>query len=706
MNTKSLLVITIYCLFFIASYAKDRAAELRDEMWNSKDKDFLVTQIPQKWDHESAVIIAQLTRFEYKKPVLTKHLIYNTYRHYRIKLIDKKSIEEYKEISYYDDTNYLNAYAGAKLIKPNGKELIVDLSTAVRMERESNEGIVAYKKLAIPNLEPGDILDYYICEEKTVPIISFFHVFTPVIHNLPQEYPLMKQKVQFLVQRKCYINLRSFNGAPKLKLVTDEEKDEEYYSLEDGDREGMKNVRWLYANRELPSIKFRVLYKTGAFDIGALIGEQGVAKTSTTGKELYESCQTMIRTSVGYGVKDFSKLLKKSYPTVTDPIQISKLAYYYVRNKVNAEDEVNTLKQEPHYATRDLVFMNDFRNLLNAKDIPSEPVITVARHISSLEDMLLEAEPDYMLRVKGKDNQYTYFTTPSIFSTAGMLPSRYEGVEAYAYPKNNKDGVKVKLPTTRSDVNASAKSIVVKIPDFNTATLSVTETLTGLNKVAGQYEFLDTYDAIAEDDKTYEPHESFNGYSGATRKKFVAMKEEYLARREKVRLETLKESLKNEYDFETNDVSDFVIKQTGRLETAPAMMYSYTFKSEGLISKSGPNYLFNVGKLMGGQVKIEKEEMDRKYNIYFDNARTYTYKIVVEIPAGYEVLGIDKLNQKVESKSGGFASTAKLEGTNVVIETIKHYDVNFATKDEWPSIVDFLNAANTFSEQKLLLRKK
>ena len=81
-------------------------------------------------------------------------------------------------------------------------------------------------------------------------------------------------------------------------------------------------------------------------------------------------------------------------------------------------------------------------------------------------------------------------------------------------------------------------------------------------------------------------------------------------------------------------------------------------------------------------------------------------KVEIDIPTGYEVQGLDKLNQKVENKFGGFTSTAKEENGKIIIETNKHYDVNFVPKDQWPALVSFLNAAYTFTEQKILLKKK
>ena len=66
---------------------------------------------------------------------------------------------------------------------------IIDLSKAVKMQRESRGQKFSYYKLAIPGLEPGDILDYYICEEESILTAAKFIFFDPVIHCLTREYP-------------------------------------------------------------------------------------------------------------------------------------------------------------------------------------------------------------------------------------------------------------------------------------------------------------------------------------------------------------------------------------------------------------------------------------------------------------------------------------------------------------------------------------
>jgi len=100
----------------------DRSEEFRAEMWNPANKSFQVIETPKKWAGKSAVIIAQLNRYEYRKPAVLNLLRYNEYNHYRIKLLDKNAINKYSEMSYY--TNHsdnatgesVKVYVGFKVI--------------------------------------------------------------------------------------------------------------------------------------------------------------------------------------------------------------------------------------------------------------------------------------------------------------------------------------------------------------------------------------------------------------------------------------------------------------------------------------------------------------------------------------------------------------------------------------------------------------
>src|SRR5690606_8399221 len=329
-------------------------------------------------------------------------------------------------------------------------------------------------------------------------------------------------------------------------------------------------------------------------------------------------------------------------------------------------------------------FTDKFSDFLTYRKIPHDIIVGVGRDISDLDDIVIEHELKFFIRVK-KGNQYLYFTAPDIFMTADFVAPSLLGTEAYAV-EGLVSGFPVKrvvLPTSSAAENMTETELHVKSSDLTSATVAAKHTLRGVNKLYGQYEFLDVYDAIEEDNKKVKEFINFAGYGSIARKQWGVKRDAYMATRDKDRNERLKKSLKGNYGFDVKEVSNFKVTQTGRYDDQPELVYSLDFTTEELIKKAGPNYLVDIGNLIEQQVKVESDELVRDYGVYFDFPRSFKYKIVFEIPEGYEVQGIDNLNLKVENATGGFTSTAKIDGDKLVIETYKHYDVLTLPREEW-----------------------
>ena len=717
LNPLAVIIIILGCLCANNSYGNDREAEIRTLMWGGANPDFNVTNVPKKWANESAVIIAQLNSFEYKKAVIINEVHFNKNSHYRIKLIDKNAVNKYAEISFSNgDGRKYQVYTGFKVIKPDGKEIIIDPSSAVQMDRKENGKQKSYKKLAIPNLEPGDILDYYISEEKIIQPVSKIYYFKPVLFHLYHQYPVMKQKLQFDVQRRCFISLRSLNEAPELKLEVDEENDRQRYFLEDTDREAVKDLRWFFSYRELPSIKFRAAYASGQAlrQNDVLLGEPGVVKSSVSKKELAEFVSFLLVNTYTES-KDIMKYVKRNADKQASNFEIAKMAYYYWRNKSLQSDEITTIadkSQWNQYVTSskdtDFQFVDRFSGFLAASGIPYDIVIVIPRNVSSLDDLLLEHELKYLIRVK-QDNEYLYLSPINNFKLPGEINTMLEGADAYVVDGlakyKNWAPERIKIPVSREDDNATFGLINVAITEgFNAANLKVQNRISGHAKLYYQYWLLDFYDYEDEERSNYEMSESFTGTLWM-KKKLLNLKQSYLSNRDNSKNKFLKSVVDEDYDFKTTSVSNLNIEKTGRYESDADMVYGFDMSTEDLISKVGRNYLLDIGKLIKEQVKINDDEMQREYGVYMSSPRSFKYKIVVDIPEGYSVQGLDKLNQNIENVQGGFTSNARIDGNKIVIDTYKHYNSCHASKDEWPLIVEFLNAAYNFTEQKILFKK-
>jgi len=115
--------------------------------------------------------------------------------------------------------------------------------------------------------------------------------------------------------------------------------------------------------------------------------------------------------------------------------------------------------------------------------------------------------------------------------------------------------------------------------------------------------------------------------------------------------------------------------------------------------------LIDIGKIISGQLALDKKDFEREYDIYMAYARSYVYEINLEIPHGYNLQGIEKLNSNVSNETGGFISKAVLSGKILKINVNKVYNHNFEKAKDWSKMVSFIEASYNFTQQKILLKK-
>src|SRR5688572_28535179 len=251
------------------------AASQAPELGANIEAEFKVSDVPENWKKESAVIIGQRTEYLFtragygKKSVATVVKI-NEYIHKRIKLQDKNALEKFS--TFYYVTMGRDGKATYKIIKPSGKEEDIDMSTAI--EEESDVPVfyrpIFYKlnirsmKIAIPNLEVGDIIDYTIRSTFDWDMKLDGVQFTPFIFSLSNAYPTLYQQYRFTMANGMKVKYRNYNGAPvlnfdnKASVHGDKESYLSYYFM-DKNREKSNDERWNYEFRNTPTMKIRVV---------------------------------------------------------------------------------------------------------------------------------------------------------------------------------------------------------------------------------------------------------------------------------------------------------------------------------------------------------------------------------------------------------------------------------------------------------------
>jgi len=713
----SVILFSFLASFPSLAFDGQRDKEIRQFMWSSDDADFQVTGIPDKWVDEPAVIIAKYHNLSYKKEPLSSSLRFNRQFHQRIKLMDKKSIEEYAQFSLPESGSLANIkfdfYAGFKVIKPNGQEIIISMDDAVREERNINQYGFNSLKVAIPNLEEGDILDYYIVSEQTISVNNKFYNFDPVIFQLHDDYPVVKQKFSFDVLRRCYINLKTYNGAPDFQLTEDARSDKNFYYLEDGDRASTEEVRWMYPYRELPTIKFRVVYSSAMIAnlIPSFMGDPGVLKTSVSTEELRSFISSHFEQykMASYGVNSY---MKKHFKGVHDARILSSEAFYYLRNanRINNLPFRTVSGDEPNPEPSSGYFVMVLSQYLTRNKIDHEILVGVPRNIGSLKDLILESELVFMLKVNADEPLYfgrfdnnaipdelnEMLEGTNVYRLEPLLPVTSWRLEPFTVPVSE---------CTQNNIDTQLKVDLTAL-DKGEFTLQINKSSSGMARVQYQNTLMDVFDYLDSEIKKFPETKSYSSYlSKRDLVKVEESKQDYLSKKDEKIKETLKTMFADDYDFDVDEVSDFQIIEPGRTEENPEFAFECSLKTSGAVKKAGPNYLLDIGKLIEKQVEIQEEEKEREFNIYMPYARSFSHSIEIAIPEGYEVQGIERLSVNVENATGKFSSQASIDGNTFILKVNKSYYSNYERREKWPEMIEFLEAARDFNDKQVLLKK-
>lgn len=697
--------------------------KVRELFWGANDAYKNVTEINPKWNNESAVVIYKNVNYDYHK--FAKRVTYTSSVRKRIKLLDKAAVEDYSEFSFNEKFWPRRGYywkkgeniIGIKIIKPDGNEIIIDIDEeAVENDNE--------KKLAISNLEVGDILDYYSYRIEPFKSVGAYG-FNPVETTLGDEYPIMNFELNFETENDFFVNFNSYNGAPELKEIKTNKRNLRRYKLEASDIEKNDFPRWFLPLVELPCYKFQVYFaRSGKFEdraVAFLPEKESIIKKTVSKEDVIDLYDSRFK-PVG-DISDIKKYFKsKNY---SDPRQQVIEGYYYMRHfymtryieAILAYESKIVYNPFADYNQNSLIyiqnqkqFVNHFTNFLKQIDITDyEIIIGTKKFNGDIKDLLIEDNVDVLLKINFDEPLYISYFKPN--TSVNEFSPYLEGTNAYALQVSDKrkiDGIEdTKIIASDHTNNVTNESLNLSFnEDFSSVKISRLSKHLGHIKSEEQEDRLTLYDFVNEDHRKYETKSFIRTVRNQRmktkyKKEMNALKEKYLDKFK----ERFKERTASEYSLELEDHS-YKILSNGRFGVDDPLIFEESFTvKDGLVSKAGKNFIVNIGKLIGGQVEITDKNRLRENNIYMKYARTFNNEIVVEIPEGYTVAGLDKLNKRVENATGGFISNAILEGNKLTITTSKMYKKTYIPANQWNNVIAFLESAYNFSQEKILIKK-
>ncbi|NQU35472.1 MAG: DUF3857 domain-containing protein [Bacteroidetes bacterium] len=724
MNLKRNKLVTVIVFLSIVLNTKSQVNNIvyDNMMWNDTAKAANITTYPDKWKDESAVILYQSEKYEFKKQVMNNAINEDSYFRARIILLDQTAVNEYSQFSTDKLVNNSRGrdadYVGIKVIKPNDEFHVVNQDDFIEMKQDGNRGSgsSSYEKVAIPNLAIGDIIDFYsvsIRSHTTNPNGLNHIEFDPVYKVLQSDYPILKGNISIIPERKTYLNAIWLNGAPKPTITKNKKTNN--YTFSYGNLEKIKKDQMIFPLREYPAIIYQIIIAPKSLENHELsfLGSYREIKNEILDEEIDDFLDKVRN----YERLDFhsSNMVKSVYRDLVDmnisqntKSGIPEKVYYLMRHYLNFKTQLYygyTISME-HFID-EFDFITSYSKVLDHYNIDHQIGVCVPRSLGARNSLVIHDQ--LVPFVKMGNEQPLYITKPEIHSIYGIINPYIEGVEATLIDPSSSRRELITtnevIPISDIDKNIHLDSVFIKVVQISPLSISVIEKsfMKGTTKYHEQ-DLISTYNDTYLDETGYLLELNL---IGKKEMKTVVENKKYLAQR------------MDDYCSDRHDIVELILTQSqavekvnidtielvniGRWNSTDTLKFNYSYKINEGINKAGDNYLLSIGKFIGKNKEFTKEEINRTSNIYIDAPHKIRWTLVFTVPVGYTVADFDNLNVSVINSTGSFVSDARFENDNLIIDITKIYNSNYYTMENWPLILEFLDAAVDFTQQQILL---
>ena len=616
-------------------------------------------------------------------------------------LLDNNAVEQFSEL-YFDVSDADNGFGG-KVIKEDGKVEQLDLNRAIAVEDVSEvpgifrsytqSGRKQFFKIPVSNLQPGDILDYAYLVNNDASVRDKFMEFQPVYYQCHRGYSIVKQQFDIKLDNQTFLNNRTMNGAPE--FTEKSEGDFVTYTWVDRDREKLRDQSYVNEYLLLPMVKFQIVFSNRENAGNLFIGSRGEMKTKLSTEEL-------------------GKKINNIYAGMNDGYggQIVNQVKYHMKKMDALDVRDDDYIRNTYYILRHLSIMNDyefssarfasvFKAVMDAKKIPCNLLVTAPNNLTRPEDIIFRSEVEWFVQVKDK-----YIFNGDAMSNMYDVPPDVQGNDAFIITPGKTASVeKVTLPATTPADNTSETNITASL-NIETENLLVSsnQEYKGNSRAAQVYAAMMYENYVPMDWRTYGGYDELEELPVARRDALSERIAKYKREAQRLKPKYMERQLKDEF----NDVvkyTAFRMVQDGRNWKKTSLQYGEDFELGDRVRHAGKSILVAVPGLISNQLQIKNKERSRQYDIDVRYPRQYKWNISFAIPAGYTVYGLEDLQQNIDNATGSFVSTATIQNGTLMINTTKTYKQARISKDNWPDMLKWIDAAYNFGQKKILLRK-
>jgi hypothetical protein len=734
---KPLLLLSFLIVTGTALYAQtynEKAAEVQKMVWASAPPEFSLKDVPAKYANESAVILAQsytmqrTSNLKFKFMIIAAGVANRVTKistlHERVKINDKSALERYSTLEYQKkldkSQSYMlvkmndvhNTYIGAKIIKPNGQETTVNTGEEVLLK---NTGKDQKGKLAIPGLQVGDILDYYISNnDLSENAMEDSYKKNDQIYVLADEYPILNYSLYFQFNSKASVYYVAANGAPKLEESTLPNSDQ-VFKMSQKDLPKYQSQKWVSVYRQYPYIEISSASKSKMMTYNNPAARAGGL---TDNKNLFQTFFNELSNPIDQEPKSILKDYFDSKKNLKAAPLDSSMKILYDAWKLHVfgnfdKDDLGDLSMLNYRKAKGTVAVINMSRILTDMDIPHEVLLVCSRDNSSLDNVYNFSDLDALIRISNGNNPL-YMCFDDVLTHFNEIPAKFQGEKAISMVPKRKNSTKYvfdEMNTTIPMVSAEKNHIdeqlqISLLADMQKLKVQRLVKQTGNMRHSDQKNLLSAMDidnALMELVKG-EPLAKRLSKNPDTKKSADA----FLAGMGKSLVEVRKsfmDEAKGQFDQEPTQISDYKVINPAIENNKPVFEYTSTVVLNNLVKKAGNNYIIDAGKLAGSFVQLDEKDRKRTLDVYMPSARSFKYTLNIAIPQGYKVNGVEELNTKKVNKTGSFTSAAAITGNVLNIVVTRNYNNNFEKAADWPLVSELIDAGFAFNNQKILLEK-
>lgn len=699
------------------------AEETRDAVYNMDLPAFNVRDIPECYKEESAVYVAVYNELDARKKTGFGHLP-GTLRFSRkarveggelrrvlIFVNDRAARDRFSEFDFATDMKkkMSNAHRkertvmGVRLIKPDGRTIDISTDEFVDVE-EGKNGKEKRRKLAVPGLETGDMLDVFFYTEHKLQNVHL----EPFTFYLRDEFPVMDYEIHAVLDDNLTSQYRTLHGAPDFKISRDEDKNY-VLDLKVKDIPGVPRL-WYNAAEQSPQVKLLVFNRrSDAYTPNSARkdGLQTNPPAINMIEDLWSGRGMMSYYIARRFVNDKLKNGDKAYKSIGKMLKEGKI------DTLEAGDYIYNLLSLAYFVSDDdlypIVFDSQLCDLLRetikggvvsvvTSDVEEEPIDSLISMFNATTATMIRGDKRF------------YLPPRAIMAPSEIHPdfigrkAQVYNTEKYRKKYPEVDTVFITLPRTSAADNRNVTEVDAKI---NGTMLDVhrKESYLGSTKIPFQTllteeEIIDAYLAYLN---RYDVELSIKEKS----RKATDRAGRYATAKEK-RVDEFKDEIKLYHGDDLCEYVDGRIEQVGIDPISPEMVYALDYEIDGVVKRAGNNILLSVGRLLSTQTEVTDQDRRRRDEALMSSPREFITNIRIAIPAGYKVSdkSLDALRRNVEDETGEFCVTADVKDGVVSISVIKRYKNRFIPVAQWDNAIKTLEAALLWRSSSILFEKK